>query len=468
MKMSSKPPHIILILSDEHRGQAMTHAGDPNLRTPNMDRLAAEGAGFRRAYANCPICTPSRGTIFSGRHAHSGPVSGFFDVYKATAPSLATELREAGYHTAYFGKWHCGTVRDQLPPAVRADPDSYRGCPVRTNERHRAGFQDWFGFENINHHFASYHYRGTDENPTFTEGYETDGLTELVMDYVEKYDREEPLCLVLSVTPPHFPLDVPGEWLERFHPGQMEVRPNFEDTEFMRDCLSRYYAMIENLDWNIGRLGESLRELPTFVNTLTLYTSDHGDLMGSHGRQSRKDFPQEEAVRVPAIFHWPGKIPGGLNPQGLFSLVDLMPTLLGLAGVSAPAHMQGFDWSKNLLGGEAKNDPSEVLLEMVGNPRWTLDFTDWRGMVTDRWKYAFYETGEEALFDLRTDPFEMDNLALRKPEECGHWRERLKALMLANREPYFDVLMEYGKQMNPPSRDVSKPMEEGEHPGLKP
>ncbi|SVD62738.1 uncharacterized protein METZ01_LOCUS415592, partial [marine metagenome] len=110
-----KRPHIIYILSDEHRGQAMSHTGDTNVRTPWMDRLAREGVSFERAYANCPICTPSRGTIFSGRHAHSGPVAGFFDVFKPTAPSTATELRKLGYRTAYFGKWHCGIVRNQIP-----------------------------------------------------------------------------------------------------------------------------------------------------------------------------------------------------------------------------------------------------------------------------------------------------------------------------------------------------------------
>ena len=116
--MSTKRPHVIYILSDEHRGQAMGHTGDPNVKTPWMDRLAAGGASFPRAYANCPICTPSRGTIFSGRHAHAGPVAGFFDVFKPTAPSTATELRQHGYHTAYFGKLHCGIVRNQIPQSV--------------------------------------------------------------------------------------------------------------------------------------------------------------------------------------------------------------------------------------------------------------------------------------------------------------------------------------------------------------
>lgn len=465
--MTNPKPNILLILSDEHRGQAMGHTGDPNVRTPHLDRLAGEGSSFARAYANCPICTPSRGTIFSGRHAHAGPVAGFFDSYKATAPSLATELRAQGYHTAYFGKWHCGIVRDQIPPAVRENQKLYGGCANRTPERHRAGFQDWFGFESLNQHFASYTYRGSDINPTFTPGYETDGLTDMVIDYLRGYDRPEPLFLVLSVTPPHFPLVVPDQWL-RFDPAALAVRPNFTDTPFMRDCLAHYYALIENLDWNIGRLFSAVGAQPRFADTLSIYTSDHGDFMGSHGRQSRKEHPHEESVRIPALFHWPQRLPARGTVPGLFSLVDLMPTILGLTGCPVPAHNQGFDWSSFLRdNGGGVPTPEAVLLEMVGNPRWNLDFLDWRAIVTEQWKYAFYETGEELLFDLGNDPYEQRNLAAHEPARCREWKSRLKQLLSASREPYFDVLLDHGVQANPPTRDVSQAADPHYNPGLK-
>ena len=178
-------PNVIYILSDEHFGGAMSHAGDPNVKTPNMDMLAKEGVSLSRAYSNCPICTPSRGTIFSGRHAHAGPVQFFFDVYKPTSPSTATCLREAGYHTAYFGKWHCGIVRNQSPQEVRDNPDIYPAelnGPNRTPEYHRAGFQDWYGFEINNAPFKGFYYNGHDINPTRMKKYQTDALTEMAID----------------------------------------------------------------------------------------------------------------------------------------------------------------------------------------------------------------------------------------------------------------------------------------------
>src|SRR5688572_20104929 len=138
--MIRRLPHILWVLSDEHRGQAMSHAGDLNVRTPEMDEMAGKGASFRRAYANCPVCTPSRGSIFSGRYAHCGPVQGMHDVYKPAAPSIATELRDAGYHTVYFGKWHCGTVKDQVPPDVAGDERFAGAARHRTPEHLRAGF----------------------------------------------------------------------------------------------------------------------------------------------------------------------------------------------------------------------------------------------------------------------------------------------------------------------------------------
>jgi len=450
----SKRPHIIYILSDEHCGFAMGHAGDPNLQTPQMDRLAAEGVSFERAYANCPVCTPSRGTIFSGRHAHAGPVQGFFDVFKASSPSTATLLREAGYRTAYFGKWHCGAIRDQVPPEMRDNPPPNCHWPMRTPEYHRGGFQDWYGFEVNNAPFDGFYYHNDETNPRRMTKYQTDELTDLAIEYLHNYVGEEPLFLVLSVEPPHFPLDAPKE-NQRFDPANLQTRANFTDTPKMREQLAMYYAMIENLDQNIGRLREKIEATPKFgENTLTVYFSDHGDFMGSHNIFQRKEYPHEESVRIPAVFHWPVHIPAkGLTPE-LWSLVDLLPTTLGLAGAEIPSHLQGRDYSP-LLRGEEFKAPDDLLLEMVGNPRWSLDLLDWRGLVNDRWKYAYLETGHELLFDLESDPFELNNVARDNPDVCTALKARLLKLLAETREPYFDVLIQHGTKPQTPVRDVS-------------
>jgi len=501
--MPGRKPNIIYILSDEHRGQAMGHAGDQNLKTPAMDRMAAEGVSFSRAYSNCPICTPSRGTIFSGRHAHSGPVSGFFDVYKATAPSIATELRAGGYHTAYIGKWHCGVVRDQLPEVFRGLPADMGTPATRTPEYHRAGFQDWAAFEVINAPFDSFVYRGNDTDPTPLPRYQTDALTDLAIDYIRDYRRSEPLFLVLSVEPPHFPLEVPEQW-KRLDPRHIVVRPNFGiQSDFfphapaiphdrLRTILANYYACTENLDWNIGRLMETIEACKGFADeTLTVYISDHGDYVGSHGLDTTKVQHHEESVRIPAIFHWPdGIAPARFGAaqragtahaesgsgdtavraegsgeveatkaepaQPLFGLVDLFATTLDLVGLPVPVHNQGASFAP-FLRGEHFPGPESVLLEMVNNPRWNLRFLDWRGIVTCRYKYAFCETGREELFDLDADPYELTNIADTEPDLRASMRERLLDLLAETREPYFDVLIEHGVPAEGPVTDIADP-----------
>ena len=456
-------PHIIYILSDEHCGTAMSHAGDQNVSTPNMDQLASEGVSFRNAYANCPICTPSRGTIFSGRYAHAGPVQFFFDVYKATSPSTATILRTAGYHTAYFGKWHCGVVQDQEPDEVRQNRQDYTRWPMRTPEYHRGGFQDWFGFEVNNAPFEGFYYHQNEVNPRKIKGYQTDVLTDMAIRYLNEYGHHKPLFLVLSVEPPHFPLDVPDQFM-RFDPSALKTQPNFSDTPEMREKLAIYYAMIENLDWNIGRLSDALSRNTQFAdNTLTVYFSDHGDFMGNHGLFERKENPHQESVRVPAIFHWPNQIPAQGMRNELFSLVDMLPTTLGLLEMDMPSHLQGKDFSSALLN-KPFVEPNHVLLEMCGNPRWNLDFLDWRGLVTNKWKYAYYETGHELLFDLEEDPYEQTNLVDSQTEIRNQLRQLLLRTLAETREPYFDVLIEHGVGLETPVIDVST----RKHGGISP
>ena len=229
----------------------------------------------------------------------------------------------------------------------------------------------------------------------------------------------------------------------------------------MRKELATYYAMVENLDWNIGRLMDALASVDTFKDdTLTVYVSDHGDFMGSHGLIKRKEHPQEESIRIPALFHWPDQIQPGTEIDQLFGLVDLLPTLLGLASVDVPTHIQGQDFSPALRN-ESFEGPEAQLIEMSGNPRWNLDFLDWRGVVTREWKYAFYETGHELLYNLVDDPCELDNLADSDDENRLRLQNILLNLLEKTREPYFDVLIQHGAKPQYPVRDVGPGLRKG-------
>jgi arylsulfatase A-like enzyme len=174
---------------------------------------------------------------------------------------------------------------------------------------------------------------------------------------------------------------------------------------------------------------------------------------------------QANGVAIPAIVHQPGRVPARGLQETLFSIVDVAPTLLGLAGCGVPAWMQGRDYSP-LLRGEPFDAPGEVLLEMVGSPRWNLDFSDWRGFVDKTTKYAFYETGFELLFDLERDPFETRNLALQEPWRCVPHRQRLLALLEASREPFFDVVIRHGAPIATDWQSVCADSPQGPYMGL--
>jgi arylsulfatase A-like enzyme len=370
-------------------------------------------------------------------------------------------LRQHGYHTSYIGKWHCGVVHDQISQRVRQQHGDYPGVPNRTPENRRGGFQDWAGFEVINSPFHTYIYRDHDEEPTRLPGFQTDVLTDEAIRQLDAYHRDEPLFLVLSVEPPHFPCTAP-EPFKRFDPAALCTRPNFAklnsmfeghfpkiDEATLREMLANYYAMVENLDMNIGRLLEAMDRSPRFrEDTLVVYISDHGDYVGSHGVNTEKINHHEESVRIPAVFRCPRRIPAQGTVDGLFGLVDLQATVCGIAGVPLPAWNQGFDWSPRLRG-ETLEEPPEMLIEMSGAPRWTPRFINWRGFVDKRWKYAFYEDGREFLHDLSDDPYEMVNMADSDPGFLAQCRRRLLRVLRETRDPYFDVIIEHGVPPEP-------------------
>ncbi len=448
-----KQPNIIYILPDQHRGQAMRHAGDTNLHTANMDRLAEGGASFTRAYCNHPLCVPSRGTLFTGLHAHANeiPCNGACSGLNPQAPTTAKMLRQAGYRTAYVGRWHLGGQNMRRGKTFNhRDGKPLFGLTWPTPRAFRGGFEDWFGHEACDDPFRMFYYHQDEQEPRLLDGYGNDGLCRLATDYVGSYDRQEPLFMVLATQAPHFPLEVPQEYIDRFDPAKLQVRPNFTDVQpnmdlslSWREELVRYYAMIENLDENLGELLTAIDDNPRLGldNTIVVYLSDHGEFGGSHGRMKRKEHPHEESMRIPMIWHAPGLIrPRGVVDNELISMVDMMPTTLGLAGVPVPDWCQGVDFS-GYLRGEDFTGPEDVSLQMIVPPRVFVDEYAWRGLVTRRWKYAHYEDGRELLYDLEADPYEMHDMAAEAPQ----WTERLRKTMLdrmkATGDNYYPLLM---------------------------
>ncbi|TFH05621.1 MAG: hypothetical protein E4H09_01690 [Spirochaetales bacterium] len=417
MADSESQPNVIWIFGDQHRAQALGYEGDPNVYTPNLDRLSNE-ALLPTGISGCPLCCPYRGSLLTGRYPHEC-VPGHEHPLPEGMPTVAQPFQQAGYDTAYFGKWHLGGIKEKGQRATMATvPQALRG-----------GFQRWIGYDNNNSQYDTW-VHGHDEAGSQIshhrlEGYETDVLTEMLIEYVLRRSAgtaAAPFFAVLSVQPPHDPYTAPQEYMRRHNAQSIRHRANVPDVAWVREQASRelsgYYSMIENLDWNVGRIRDALWDTGQMQNTHVLFFSDHGEMHGSHG-QFRKTNPYQESIRVPMMIG--GGPPHYMYRSGpsnlLMNHVDIAPTSLGLAGIPVPHWMRGTDYSDARLGSPGvtvREYPDSAYIQLV-IPTGHNDSTDrpWRGVVTtDGWKYVCLEHQPWLMFDLNTDPYEQVNLAL--------------------------------------------------------
>ena len=422
--MKNKKPNIIWIFSDQQPAFTLGCNGDPNSRTPNLDLMAGTGWNFKNAVSGYPLCCPFRGALISGRYPHQC-VPGHEHQLPPELSTIADVFNEEGYETAYFGKWHL---------------DGFHEGPGRRAAKHvvpkerRGRFQTWLGYENNNQQYDSWihgHKRdGEDVSLTRLPEYETDALTDLLLNFIETKAQEKngtPFFSVLSVQPPHNPYEAPAEYLARYSHEQIQLRSNVIHSEKqraqVRQNLAGVYAMIENLDHNIGRVRNCLREKGMDQDTYIIFFSDHGDMHGSHG-QFLKTMPYEESIRVPFV------VCGGehyryfehrheSNNDCLINHVDIAPTSLGLCDIAVPEWMSGWDYSRRINGTEdaefnESEEPAEAYLQNVV-PTGHANSCDrpFRGIVTrDGWKYVCTEESEWMLYNLNEDPFEEQNLAM--------------------------------------------------------
>ena len=330
-------PNILFVFADQWRAAATGFAGNMQVCTPNLDRLAGQSVVFDTAVANCPVCTPYRASLLTGRYPLS---TGMFvnDIRLGTDEvSIAHVLGDAGYQRAYIGKWHLDGPRRGgfTPPGPR-----------------RQGFDDFWAVAECTHdYWHSLYYRDTPE-VRYWEGYDATAQTSLAIEYLRNANGEResgrPFCLFLSWGPPHTPYcTAPEEFRAMYPPEENVPRPNCVEPKL--DEIAGYYAHIAALDREMGRLLAALDELDLARDTIFVFTSDHGDMLHSHGRQ-RKQHPWDESIRVPFLLRWPGRHKTGDHIGEPFNVVDIMPTLLRLAGCDVPDTVEGMDFSPRVRG----------------------------------------------------------------------------------------------------------------------
>jgi arylsulfatase A-like enzyme len=441
--MTRPAPNLLWIFCDQLRWHALGCHGDPNVRTPNLDRLAAEGADFSMAISQYPVCTPFRGGLVTGQHAHANGVRVHGDLLAPDRRTIAHAFRDAGYRTSWVGKWHLASVQGVGGYQCGGD---YWVHPLL-----RGGFEDWFGFDSSNHFYKTRYSTGEDIwPPRELHGYQTDALTDLSLNYLSdtatKLDR--PWFHVLSVEAPHWGTDAEGrehrnpappEYERRFDPARLELRGNVPPATQprAREMLAGYYAQIENLDFNVGRVLRFLDERGLAENTLVAFFSDHGEMAGSHGRWE-KTSAMDESIRIPLMLRLPGQIPAGRAVSGadaVASGIDIFPTCASLCGVPVGPGVQGMDLSAAARG-DAGPSRGEALVQWLGRARYGFGDFQYRAIRTGRHTYCVGTRSDHCLlYDNAEDPLQLDNRFGRDAALQRTMHRRLCRAVLESGEP---------------------------------
>ena len=435
----SKSPNILLIYADQMRYDAMGCAGNPVIKTPQIDRLAKEGVQFAEAYTSYPICCPFRASVQTGKYAQNhGMIQNHFPL-RGDQTFLADLMKQAGYRTGYIGKWHLegGPKPGFVPP-----------------ER-RFGWDHFIGF-NRGHDYMSSIYYDDAGQAYHSKRYEPDFQTDQIIDFIADASTAEdgkPWIGYVSYGPPHFPMDIPDYLRDIYVPAEVplpagvpnpELQRSFqnlrnngwcggdprsghtsharndtipkgepETEEDIRKFVAEYYAMIHNIDWNLGRILNELDRQGVAEDTVVMFFSDHGDMLGQNGHYCGiKNQAYRGAMHVPLIVRYPARF----KPQKTDAMVDvgpdMMPTILDMAGAEIPEDIDGESYI-NVLDGQSDQARDtiwyQVFTQTGGNPHEFAPFAE-RGLRTKDWMYMRHKDQRVLLFDQRADPEEQNNL----------------------------------------------------------
>jgi arylsulfatase A-like enzyme len=390
-------PNVVYLIADQWRAQAFGYAGDPNSRTPCLDRLASESVRLTTCVSTCPVCSPCRASIMTGRYPTTDGVFLNDVCLNRDAISLAQAFKQAGYQTAMIGKWHLdGHGRSSFIPPER-----------------RQGFEFWRACE-CTHNYNHSLYYGDSDQKLFWPGYDADAQTKIARRYILDHSKA-PFFLFLSWGPPHNPYDTAPERFSRhFTPEQMQLRPNVppESQAAARRDLAGYYAHGAALDECVGQIVATLHETGLADNTILVFNSDHGDMLDSHA-EIRKQRPWDESILVPFLVRWPrGSIQGGKRLSAPFGTPDIMPTLLGLCGIPIPATVEGEDRSGWLRGEQPDVHAGALICCVTPFGEWTRKQggREFRGLRTAGQTYVRSLDGPWLLYDNQQDPYQQRNL----------------------------------------------------------
>lgn len=426
--------------------------GNASIRTPNLDRLAREGALFRNAFSSTPTCTPARAALLTGMSPWNHGMLGYGTVAEHYPVEMPRLLHDAGYYTTGIGKMHWHPQRalhgfDQtiLDESGRVESQDFR-----------SDYRSWFKSESpdADPDATGMDWNGYDAKPyALPESlHPTTWIGQTAVRFLRDYQRRQPFFLKVSFERPHSPYDPPkrwwdvydkplpkaqsGEWAAKFKPRSSD-RPDPWHGDLgesvVQNARRGYYGSVSFVDEQVGRILETLDQRGWLRRTLVIYLSDHGDMLGDQYLW-RKSYAYQGSAHIPMILHWPdGFGTRGSSLANPVEIRDVLPTILDAAGISRPHGIDGAS-----------------LLEIARNPqaawrRW-IDLehdvcyaqeNHWNALCDGRRKYIFHAmTGQEQFFDLETDPHELHDLSSERRSELAVWRNRLISHLSARGQPW--------------------------------
>jgi arylsulfatase len=432
VKVKKNAPNILWICTDQQKWNTIGALGNPYVKTPNIDRLVKEGISFTKAHCQSPFCTPSRASFLTGMypstiHATKNGAA----QWPETAPLITKTLKDAGYECGLSGKLHLSTAMANRPEK-RPEDDGYQVFHYSHSPYQNGSANDY-----IMHYME----KGIDILKLKKElGYvpaeyhQTTWCTDRAIDFI-KEKREWPWLFSLNIFDPHGPFDPPKKYVDRysieelpdpvFTASDIKEKAVFNNVMFQsvpkkytdkenKTRLAKYWAQIDLIDENIGRLLKTLEETGQLNNTLIIFSSDHGDMTGDHGLVNKGARFYESLVRVPLIFWYPQFFEQNLKSNALVELTDIVPSLLELTGLPVSKRIQG----KSLLSILTGNQPADFHRDFVRSEFYDGGMSKKRhtfGFATmyrnDRYKIVNYHGHEKGeLFDLYNDPEEFHNL----------------------------------------------------------
>lgn len=415
----AQPPRIIFILSDDHRYDYMGFMGKvPWLETPAMDRLAREGAHFTNAYVTTALCSPSRASILTGLYSHQHTVVDNNAPNPGNLTYFPEYLQQAGYATAFFGKWHMGDGSDKPQP----------------------GFDHWESFRGQGEYFGVKLNINGEQVQYGEDVYTTDLLTEHALEWMQQQDPDKPYFVYLShkavhaafkpaprhegryagkriALPPSYDQTKTGEyrdlkwpeWVKQQRVSWHGVDYMYHKNEDMQELVTDYCETLLGVDDSIASILAYLDEAGLAESTLVVYMGDNGFSWGEHGLIDKRHF-YEESAKVPFLMRWPDKLKGGTTIESLISNIDIAPTFLEVAGVEKPAELPGASLVK-LLNGESAAWRDTIYYEYYWEYDYPMTPTVF-GIRKGNYKYIRYQGiwDRNELYDLEADPYEMNNL----------------------------------------------------------